>query len=78
MTVALYMGMNNILSVRFPSPAKVEILSTNEETEQQVRQIINDEAEKGKTELEKSLKKIGENVVYGKRGDSPHFFSRKK
>lgn len=46
MTVSLYMGMNNILSVRFPSPAKVEILSTNEETEQQVRQIINDEAEK--------------------------------
>ncbi len=39
---------------------------------------INDDAEKGKTELEKSLKKIGENVVYGKRGDSPHFFSRKK
>ena len=46
MTVSLYMGMNDILYVRFPSPAKVEILSTNEETEQQVRQIINDEAEK--------------------------------
>lgn len=39
---------------------------------------INDDAEKGKTSLEKSLKEIGENVIYGKRGDSPHFFSRNK
>ncbi|WP_300394614.1 [FeFe] hydrogenase H-cluster radical SAM maturase HydE [Fusobacterium sp.] len=39
---------------------------------------INDDAEKGKISLEESLKKIGENVIYGKRGDSPHFFLRKK
>lgn len=39
---------------------------------------INDDAEKGKLSLEKSLKEIGENVVYGKRGDSPHFFLRNK
>lgn len=39
---------------------------------------IDDDAEKGKSSLEKSLKEIGENIIYGKRGDSPHFFSRKK
>ncbi len=39
---------------------------------------ISDDAEKGKKSLEESLKKIGENVIYGKRGDSPHFFLRKK
>ena len=39
---------------------------------------INDDAEKGKKSLEESLAKIGENIVYGKRGDSPHFFSREK
>ncbi len=39
---------------------------------------INDDAEQGKIGLEKSLKEIGENIVYGKRGDSPHFFKRNK
>ena len=39
---------------------------------------IKDDAEKGKISLENSLKRIGENVIYGKRGDSPHFFLRKK
>lgn len=39
---------------------------------------IKDDAEKGKISLENSLKEIGENVIYGKRGDSPHFFLRKK
>lgn len=39
---------------------------------------INDDAEQGKKSLEESLKNIGENIVYGKTGDSPHFFSRKK
>lgn len=39
---------------------------------------INDDAEQGKIGLEKSLKEIGENIVYGKRGDSPHFFQRNK
>ena len=58
MTVSLYMGMNNILSVRFPSPAKVEILSTNEETEQQVRQIIKDEAEKAGVTADMSVSDI--------------------
>ena len=39
---------------------------------------INDDAEKGKKSLEESLAKIGENIVYGKRGDSPHFFFKRK
>lgn len=37
---------------------------------------INDDAETGKKALEESLAKIGEKVVYNKRGDSPHFFQR--
>ena len=39
---------------------------------------INDDAEQGKIGLEKNLKEIGENIIYGKRGDSPHFFQRNK
>ena len=39
---------------------------------------INDNAEDSKILLEKSLKEIGENVIYGKRGDSLHFFDRIK
>lgn len=37
---------------------------------------INDDAETGKKALEENLAKIGEKVVYNKRGDSPHFFQR--
>ena len=40
MTVSLYAGMSDILAARFPSPAKIEIFSTNEEEEQQVKQIL--------------------------------------
>ena len=39
---------------------------------------INDDAEKGKKSLEESLAKIGEKVVYNKRGDSPHYFQKHK
>lgn len=46
MTVSLYAGMSDILAARFPSPAKIEIFSTNEEEEQQVKQILKEETEK--------------------------------
>ncbi|NME36774.1 MULTISPECIES: [FeFe] hydrogenase H-cluster radical SAM maturase HydE [Fusobacterium] len=39
---------------------------------------LDDDALKGKLALEKSLKEIGEEVVYFKKGDSPHFFNRIK
>lgn len=37
---------------------------------------INDDATVSKDTLEKNLKEIGESVIYGERGDSPHYFSR--
>lgn len=39
---------------------------------------LDDDAIKGKLALEKSLKEIGEKVVYFKQGNSPHFYNRKK
>lgn len=39
---------------------------------------LNDDAIKGKLALEKSLKEIGEEVVYFKQGNSPHFYNRQK
>ncbi|WP_300328388.1 [FeFe] hydrogenase H-cluster radical SAM maturase HydE [Fusobacterium sp.] len=39
---------------------------------------LNDDAIKGKLALEKNLKEIGEEVVYFKQGNSPHFYNRQK
>ncbi|WP_300360749.1 [FeFe] hydrogenase H-cluster radical SAM maturase HydE [Fusobacterium sp.] len=39
---------------------------------------LNDDAIKGKLALEKSLKEVGEEVVYFKQGNSPHFYNRQK
>ncbi len=39
---------------------------------------LNDDADKSLLNLYNNLKNIGENVVFSKRGDSPHYFNRMK